>query len=132
MTISCNVTVSEFSSEMRLYDMYNSGMWMSLNAAAPESALILEDSLSSLQGFTAAAYHNGWIYAGDYGGGFYRLNPDTLQGSKIGNSGATLIAMSMNYNDGFLYGMEMVQSYYETWNYLVRGKSCQRRSPPPV
>ncbi len=28
--------------------------------------------------------------------------------------------MSMNYNDGFLYGMEMVQSYYETWNYLVR------------
>ena len=120
MTISCNVTVSEFSSEMRLYDMYNSGMWMSLNAAAPESALILEDSLSSLQGFTAAAYHNGWIYAGDYGGGFYRLNPDTLQGSKIGNSGATLIAMSMNYNDGFLYGMEMVQSYYETWNYLVR------------
>ncbi len=55
MTISCNVTVSEFSSEMRLYDMYNSGMWMSLNAAAPESALILEDS------FLVTGFHCGCL-----------------------------------------------------------------------
>lgn len=119
-SVSCTVTVSKFSSELRLYDGGNSSQWLSLNAAAPQDAQVVQGGTTSKNGILSAAYYNGFVYAGDYGGGFYRLNAETLQGSQLGSSDTNLVAMAMNYSDGFLYGLELEESAWESNYYLVR------------
>lgn len=104
----CTVEVFEFTEELYAYDMGTTGLWVSFPAADPSDATFYEDAVPSLSGFTAAAYHDGWVYAGEYDGSFYRLDPETLTGSKIGNSGGTLMGMAFNYTDGFMYAVRML------------------------
>ena len=65
ISVSCAVTVSQFSGEMYLYDMASSYQWIGLDAAAPQDAQVVENATNSYNGFTAAAYRNGWIYGYD-------------------------------------------------------------------
>ena len=66
----------------------------------------MTEAIASCESFDAAAYRNGWIYAFDGAGAFYRLDPDMLQGLKLGASDAQTMALANNYADGFLYGLE--------------------------
>ena len=103
----CVVEVFQFGETLYAYDMGTTGLWVSFSAADPTDAMFYENAVPTLSGFTAAAYHNGWVYASEYDGGFYRLDPETLTGSKIGSSGSALMGMAFNYVDGFMYAVKM-------------------------
>lgn len=122
LSVSCPVTASVFISDMVYFDMANTYMWTGVNAADTSSIIIMENAVKSWYGFMGAAYYNGWIYAGEQGGGFYRLDPTTMTGIKIGSSNTNLLAMAFNYTDGFMYALEMRQvSPWEPADYyLVR------------
>lgn len=120
ISVSCAVTVSQFSGEMYLYDMASSYQWIGLDAAAPQDAQVVENATNSYNGFTAAAYRNGWIYVYDTTGAFYKLNADTLQGSALGSANTMIIALAFNYQDGFFYGLEYAASAWSADTYLVR------------
>lgn len=106
ITASCTVTVSQFAGQMYLYDAGNNSEWLQFNAASPKEAESVTEAIASCESFDAAAYRNGWIYAFDGAGTFYRLDPDTLQGLKLGASDTQTMALANNYADGFLYGLE--------------------------
>lgn len=118
---SCEVEVFVFTDHLYAFDMGTSGMWVEFPAADPSSMLTRSDTVLSNSGFSAAAYHDGWVYACEYDGSFYRLDPDTLQGTKLSNLGAPLMGMAFNYTDGFMYGIQMqVDSYgYQSYQ-LIR------------
>lgn len=103
----CAVEVFTFAEELYAYDMGTTGYWVSFPAENPSDATFYENAVPSLSGFTAAAYHDGWVYAGEYDGSFYRLDPETLTGSKLGSSGSALMGMAFNYTDGFMYAVKM-------------------------
>ena len=103
----CAVEVFEFAETLYGYDMGTTGQWVSFPAEDPSDTLYYENTAPTLSGFTSAAYHDGWVYASEYSGGFYRLDPETLTGSKIGSSGSALMGMAFNYTDGFMYAVKM-------------------------
>lgn len=107
LSAQCTVEVFEFTEQLYAYDMGTTGLWVSFPAADPSNATFYEDAVPTLSGFTAAAYHDGWVYAGEYDGSFYRLDPETLTGSKIGSSGSALMGMAFNYTDGYMYAVKM-------------------------
>lgn len=104
---TCSVEVFEFAETLYAYDMGTTGQWVSFPAEDPADAMFYENTVPTLSGFTSAAYHDGWVYASEYDGGFYRLDPETLTGSKIGSSGSALMGMAFNYSDGFMYAVKM-------------------------
>lgn len=121
LSAECVVDIIDLTSDLTLYDFGNYMYWQTFNAAAPGAAEYLMDGVSPYNGITAAAYYDGWVYASEYGGNFYRLDPETLQGTQIGNSGSTLMGLAFNYADGFLYGIEQYSaSYWDVTNYVVR------------
>ena len=119
-TAECRIIVSAFEGQLTAFDMAMNPGWHSFNAAMPEDSQYLEDAMPTNMGYTSAAYHGGWVYVAENGGGFYRMNPATMQGTKLGSSGGSLYAMTFNYADGFMYGMEVVENGFEADSYLVR------------
>ena len=125
VTASCMVDVVNLQSDLTMYDWgSDSPAWITLNATAPGNAVVLEGALTPSNpyyGFMAAAYFNEWLYTYDSAGGFYRVDPETMQGALIGSAQATLFAMAFNYDDGFMYAIEQQQvSMWESAYNLVR------------
>lgn len=121
VSAECVVEVVSLESDLVIYDMYNEEAWVSLNASDPTAVECLENAVTSYNGFTAAAYFNGYVYAGEDGGSFYRLDAETMQGNQIGSSGSTLMALAFNYDDGYMYGVEQYSAgYWDVYNYVVR------------
>lgn len=120
LTAECAVAVYEFTDELYAFDMGTTGLWISFPAATPGDIVTYDDAIMTTMGFTSAAYHDGWVYASEYDGSFYRLDPETLQGSKLGSSGGPLMGMAFNYTDGFMYGVKMTSSWWEQSFELVR------------
>lgn len=121
LSAECTVEVVNLTSDLTFYDMGSNYAWQTLNAAAPADAEILWDATNPYNGFTAAAYFNGKVYAAEYGGNFYCLDAETMQGTQIGSCGSTLVGMAFNYADGYMYGIEQYSAgMWETYNYLVR------------
>ena len=124
ISASCHVDIVNLTADLTFYDWGNTATWMSLNAANPGDVTVLENTItpsSPYNGFMATAYFNGWLYMSESTGAFYRVNPETMQGTQLGSSQTTLFAMAFNYADGFMYALEQQQiSMWETAYNLVR------------
>lgn len=67
-----------------------------------------------------------------YNSTLYRLNPTDFTGTAVGETQGKILAMAVNYADGFLYGLteEENTSTWETEYFLLRvnpasGRDCQ-------
>ena len=112
VSATCRVTVGKFSADLRLYDASYKRSWMSLDAAAPQEAKLVSSSIEPTVGFMSGAYADGYVYAADYGGRFYRLNPMTMEGDLLGYNRGTLYAMAFNYNDAYMYALQQIGRYF--------------------
>ncbi len=119
-TAECNVEVSAFEGKLTVFDMAASAKWVKFNAANPSETTPVQDATPTTAGFSSAVYHDGWVYVSEVGGGFYRMDPETMQGARIGSTKGTLFATALNYADGFLYGVEVVEDPFNSYSYLVR------------
>lgn len=118
---TCAVQVIAFSGALTGFDLGEGMAWFRLeNVADTEHPTYVEDAIDGSATFLSAAYRDGWIYTFDYNGGFYKLDAQTLQGSKLGSSSAMVVAMAFNYQDGYLYGLEYVSQGWDSYIYLVR------------
>lgn len=119
----CAVKVISPVGELRLFDA-NRFAWVKLETADPERASYVSTGISPIYAITAAAYRDGRVYAYDYSGSFYNLDPETLSGVKVGSANTAIVAMAFNYHDGFMYGLEeKVEGFgwFESYTYnLVR------------
>lgn len=104
-TASCAVKVISVAADLVLYDGLQF-QWIGLNASKPERGAYSETGISPAYAITAAAYRNGTVYAYDYSGNFYALDPGTLSGGRLGSANAHIMAMAFNYVDGYMYGLE--------------------------
>ncbi len=124
ISATCIVDIVNLTADLTFYDWGNTATWMSLNATNPGDVTVLENTItpsSPYNGFMATAYFNGWLYMSESAGAFYRVNPETMQGTQLGSSQTTLFAMAFNYFDGFMYALEQQQvSMWETAYNLVR------------
>ena len=120
ISVSCQVTVSRFTGEFYVYDASTNGEWLGFNAAVPQVASAVPDAANSFDGFYAAAYRDGKVYAYDGSGTFYRLDAGTLQGTKLGSANSMVISLAFNYADGFFYGIEYAASFWSATYYLCR------------
>ncbi len=124
VSATCVVDVVNLTADLTFYDWGETMTWMTLNVAAPGDVVVLEDAITPsnpYNGFMAAAYFDGWLYVSESAGNFYRVNPETMQGTQLGSSQTTLFAMAFNYNDGFMYAIEQHQiNMWEAVNYIVR------------
>ena len=120
ISAECVIEVVNLSANLTVFDMGSNYMWQSFSATAPADAAYLSDATAPYNGVTAAAYFNGSIYASEQAGSFYRLDAETMQGEAIGSPNLTMIAMAFNYADGYMYGIEQVQSMWSSANYVVR------------
>ncbi len=107
MTDSCEVEVFRFSDELYGFDSGISVQWLKFPAGNASNAEYLEDTAYAGHYFSAAAYHDGYVYACSYDGNIFRLDPETMQGVKLRNIGGPLMGMAFNYADGFMYGVQM-------------------------
>lgn len=106
-TATCTVFVKDMHADLRVFDGAISYHYLKFDAADPTKATAMQDSVSPTSySITAAAYHNGKVYAYDGGGNFYVLDPATMNGTKIGSCGALITALALNYKDGFFYGIK--------------------------
>lgn len=123
-SVSCTVQVSDIASDLYVYDGGANLEWLRLNAAQPQNASAVADALApsgAWNMFCSAAYAGDVIYAFDAEGGFYRLDPDTLQGTRLGsNTNGQMMGLAFSYADGYLYGVQSGGDWFETHNYLVR------------
>lgn len=110
ITVTCGnvyaeltVIVNAYAGELTYFDMGMNYLWMKSNVANPAGAEIYENGQTSDYGFTAAAYANGYVYAADYDNLFYRLNPETMAGEKLGSTDGLTLA------SGAIYGMASLQ-----------------------
>lgn len=124
VSATCLVDVVDLHADLTMYDWGSTMTWMSFNAADPSNVTVLEDAIvpsSPYNGFMATAYFDGWLYMSESAGNFYRVDPETMQGSQLGSSQTTLFAMAFNYADGFMYAIEQQQvSMWESAYNMVR------------
>lgn len=127
ITVTCGnvyaeltVIVNAYAGELTYFDMGMNYLWMKSNVANPAGAEIYENGQTSNYGFTAAAYANGYVYAADYDNLFYRLNPETMAGEKLGSTDGLTLAMTFNYADGYMYAIQQAGSFWDVFYYLVR------------
>ena len=109
VTASCIVDVLNLTEDLTFYEWGNESIWMTMNAQNPIAATTLEDAItpsSPYNGFMAAEYFNGWLYAYESGGAFYRIDPETMQGVRLGSCGTNIFSLAFNYADGFMYAVE--------------------------
>lgn len=111
LTASCQVDVIALEGELYVYDygtdLSASMTWLQVDVNAPQGAMPAENVMAIPAGVTAAAYANGYVYAFDSTGAFYRLDADTLTGELIRPADNTTMvtAMAFNYADGFMYAL---------------------------
>ncbi|MGN1307146.1 MAG: S8 family serine peptidase [Faecousia sp.] len=127
VTVSCGeisasaaVVVNAYAGDITYFDMGYNYAWFTSNVAQPGGAELLEDGAVTNYGFTTAAYADGWVYAADYDGILWKLDPQTLAGQQVGSTGSVFLAMSFNYADGYLYAIEQAGSFWEVSYNLVR------------
>ena len=109
ITATCLVDVVDLKTDLTFYEWGNEAVWMTMNASKPGAATVIEGAItpsSAYNGFMAAAYFDGWVYAYESGGAFYRIDPETMQGVRLGSAGANIFSMAFNYADGFMYAVE--------------------------
>lgn len=109
VSATCVVDVVNLHADLTFYEWGNEALWMTMNASKPGAATVIEDAItpaSPYNGFMAAAYFDGWLYAYESGGAFYRIDPETMQGTLLGSAGANIFSMAFNYADGFMYAVE--------------------------
>lgn len=120
-SVECMVDVVNLTSDLTFYDMGNTYYWGTLNVANPGAAEYLWDATVPYNGVYAAAYFDGYVYASESTGSFYRLDAETMQGVQIGSTGNPLLALAFNYTDGFMYGVEMEQAgMWQSYFHIVR------------
>ncbi len=106
VSAKCAVTVIEPVGSLYFYDNMTY-QWVKVRDVADTStAEFVPGSISPTYAITAAAYHNGKVYAYDASGCFYVLDPKTMNGVKLGSCGEMINAMAFNYKDGFMYGIK--------------------------
>lgn len=116
VTADCEVFVIEVDADLVLYDAGSSYLWWNFNAGDFSSAEAIADAVQpngDYDVFLSAAYAKGNIYAFDSNGIFYKIDAETMKGSRIGanssvNGGQNndyMVAMAYNYADGYLYGL---------------------------
>ncbi len=127
ITVTCGnayaevtVIVNAYAGELTYFDMRMNYLWMKSNVANPAGAEFYENGQTTNYGFTAAAYANGYVYAADYDNLFYRLNPETMAGEKLGSTDGLTLAMTFNYADGYMYAIQQAGSFWDVFYYLVR------------
>ena len=132
LTVSCQVHVNAVTGEAYLYNNKGS-QWVHLAAGQPQNGLALSGTAETGP-ITAAAYMKGFVYAFDceesydedyntiYNSTLYRLNPTDFTGTAVGETQGKILAMAVNYADGFLYGLteEENTSTWETEYFLLR------------
>ena len=141
LTVSCQVHVNAVTGEAYLYNNKGS-QWVHLAAGQPQNGLALSGTAETGP-ITAAAYMKGFVYAFDceesydedyntiYNSTLYRLNPTDFTGTAVGETQGKILAVAVNYADGFLYGLteEENTSTWETEYFLLRvnpaSSSCQ-------
>lgn len=121
MSAACTVQVSKFSGALTGFDMGEAMAWYRMeNAADTEHVSYVDEAIQVSSPILSAAYRDGWVYAFDYNGNFYKLDAETLQGAKVGAASSVVVAMAFNYQDGYLYGVEYVTQGWDAVFYLVR------------
>ncbi|MGM9641413.1 MAG: S8 family serine peptidase [Faecousia sp.] len=105
LSVTCQVTVKGFGDELFLFDAGGDQQWLRMHASKPGEAAQVANALKSPDGFCAATWRDGSIYAYDFGGNFYKLDGETLQGAKLGTSSYQVNDLDLNYADGFLYAL---------------------------
>lgn len=104
---TCQVTVKALDETLYVYDTYGKKDWLTMDAADPASAEVVSGADTYNTGISAAAYLNGGVYAYDFEGSFYKLDPDTLTGRRLGQvSGAQICAMAYDYSSNTMYALE--------------------------
>lgn len=108
-------TITVLGLEAQLHSFSIAKMsWMNFAAKDPAKATVMRDAQAAPgvnTYFTAAAYADGDVYAYDSVGGFWKLDPETMQGSRVGsnssiNGSSSLInAMVFSPADGSLYAV---------------------------
>ncbi len=128
VSAQCTVTVITVEADLMAYDATNL-MWMSFAANAPQNAAYVNGMTtvdSNYNYFISAAYAHGTVYAFDYYGGFYQMDAETRQGTRVGvntqfnGTSGLMLAMSYNYADGYLYGIGQTVNGWDSCYYLVR------------
>lgn len=111
LSAECEVDVIALEGDLYVYD-YGTDLsaamtWLKMDVNAPQSAAEVAGVMNIPAGVTAAAYAEGYVYAFDSVGAFYRLNAETLTGELIRptDGSTTVTAMAFNYTDGFMYAL---------------------------
>lgn len=121
ISATCTVQVIKFSGALTGFDTGEAMAWYRMeNAADTEHVAYVDEAIQASSPFLSAAYRDGWVYAFDYNGAFYKLDAETLQGTKVGAASSVVVAMAFNYQDGYLYGLEYVTQGWDAIFYLVR------------
>ena len=132
LTASCQVQVNAVTGEAYLYNTKGS-QWIHLAVGQPQNGLGLSGTTETGP-ITAAAYMKGFVYAFDceesydadyntiYSSTLYRLDPADFTGTAVGKTQGKILAMAVNYADGFLYGLteEENTSTWEMEYFLLR------------
>jgi len=111
LSASCRVDVIALEGELFVYDygtdMSASMTWLAVDVNAPQGAAPVANVLEIPAGVTAAAYADGYVYAFDSTGAFYRLDAATMTGEQLRPADNTTMvtAMAFNYADGFMYAL---------------------------
>ncbi len=107
---SIELEVIELGGELYLFDygtdMSATNAWLKLEVNTPGDVSRVPGAMTTPYGFISAAYVDGYVYAYDSQGGFYRLDAETMQGEQISRSSSMLVVgMAYNYADGYMYGL---------------------------
>ena len=129
LTVTCTVAVVSATADMVVFDAGVNNEWLSFNLSDSANATSMTDATiatGTYDYFMAAARVGDVVYAFDTAGGFYKLDAATMQGARVGTndkvngSSGIMMALSFNYDDGYLYGVAMTGSYFESYYNLVR------------
>lgn len=128
-TAEVTVNVLDLSATLRSYS-YDQLEWIEYSANEPVKTDTLEEAQmpsSSYDYFSAATYADGTIYAADSAGWFWKLDAETMKGTRLGvdndvvAGNAYIQALSFNPDDGYLYALKLyVHERRGSFMYLER------------
>lgn len=119
LSASCTVRVIDPQGTLYVYDYGTdstaSNSWLRFDLSAPAGAKSVEGAQSFGSGITAAAYVDGFVYAYDGDGAFYRIDAKTMTGKtlRVGDGKLMINALAYNYADGYFYAINYSGSSYD-------------------
>lgn len=125
----CSIEVVSVDADLMVFDAGGDLVWRSFEANNPGGASVMEDAMlpyGNMEYFISAAYAGGTIYAYDTSGGFYRIDAESMEGtrlainSSLNGSSGSMTAMAYNYADGYLYGIAVSYAGMDSIYQLVR------------